>query len=140
MFRQLSVKQALHSTASKYLSHVIIIIACLIVFLQLTTHEFLLFWDDNSYVWENHQVISGLTPSSIAWAFTTYLSGNWHPVTWLSFMLDSEIYGIDPRGFFTTNIILHTINSLLLYYILNIFSKQRWPSFFVALLFAIHLK
>ena len=89
-------------------------LAVAIVFCQTARHEFLNF-DDNVYVTANEHVKNGVTPAAIAWAFTTYEADNWHPLTWLSHMLDCEIYGIKPAGHHLTGAALHAATAILLF-------------------------
>src|SRR2546422_3203692 len=74
--------------------------------------------DDPPYVTKNPQVLAGLSTSGIAWALTTTTEVNWHPLTWLSLMLDATIGGADPRIFHATNLLLHSANTLLLFLLL----------------------
>ena len=97
--------------------------------------------DDNLYVYENAYVQSGLTWNRIGQAFSSALvgiSGNWHPLTWLSLMLDYQIFGLNPQGFHLINLLFHVMNTILLFLILRRMTKSLWPSAFVAALFAIH--
>jgi tetratricopeptide (TPR) repeat protein len=97
--------------------------------------------DDNFYVYENAYVQSGLNWSSIGQAFSSELvkiSTNWHPVTWLSLMLDYQIFGLNPQGFHLVNLLFHVLNTILLFLVLRRMTKTLWPSAFVAALFAIH--
>src|SRR5687767_4117160 len=75
--------------------------------------------DDYDYVKENPNVTGGLTSSSVAWAFRAGHSGNWHPFTWLSHMLDVEAHGLKPGGHHFTNVLFHIANTLLLLFVLN---------------------
>jgi protein O-mannosyl-transferase len=75
------------------------------VFGQTLTHDFVNF-DDETYVYENRIVARGLTPKGIVWAFTSIYASNWHPLTWMSHMLDCQIYGLDPGGHHLTNVLL----------------------------------
>lgn len=95
-------------------------------------------FDDPIYVTENSKTQDGLTYKGIAWAFTTFHASNWHPITWLSHMLDCEIYGLNPMGHHWTNLQLHTANTLLLFFILQQMTGALWKSAFVAALFALH--
>ncbi len=96
-------------------------------------------YDDPLYVTDAVFVRQGLSWSNIGWALTTLDAANWHPLMWLSLMLDSSIYGLNPAGFHATNLFLHIGNTLLLFGLLNRFSSASgWKSFVVALLFAIH--
>src|SRR5664280_267879 len=96
--------------------------------------------DDNIYVYENASVQSGLNWNSIGQAFSSELTkvGHWHPLTWLSWMLDYQIFGLNPQGFHLINLLFHVMNTLLLFLILRRMTKKLWPSAFVAALFAIH--
>ena len=93
--------------------------------------------DDRDYVVENPHVLGGLTAENVAWAFTTTEQSNWHPVTWLSLMLDAELGG-GPGGYHLTNIVLHLVNTLLLFLVLDRATSARWRSALVAALFAVH--
>jgi tetratricopeptide (TPR) repeat protein len=97
--------------------------------------------DDNIYVYENAYVQSGLNWNSIEQAFSSELvekSGNWHPLTWLSLMLDYQIFGLNPYGYHLINLLFHVMNTILLFLILRRMTKKLWSSAFVAALFAIH--
>jgi len=115
----------------------ILVIVTLAVYWQVGNHEFVNY-DDNEYVTENRHVQSGLTPDSIAWAFTSTHAANWHPLTWLSHMLDCQIYGLNPGGHHLTNVILHILNSILLFLIFRRMTGALWKSAFIAALFALH--
>jgi protein O-mannosyl-transferase len=116
---------------------ILIVAACAIVYGQTIGFDFINI-DDRPYVWENPAVQSGLNSRSIAWAFTSFYSSNWHPLTWLSHMLDAELYGPWAGGHHLTNAILHTINSLLVFVVLRGMTASDWKSGIVALLFAVH--
>ncbi len=95
-------------------------------------------FDDPDYVSSNARVQAGLTMESIRWAFTTVYSSNWHPLTWLSHMLDCQLYGIKPAGHHITNLVFHIANSLLLFGLLQRMTGALWRSALVAALFALH--
>jgi tetratricopeptide (TPR) repeat protein len=95
-------------------------------------------YDDRLYVTDNPHVLSGLRWSNIAWAFTTWRAGNWHPLTWVSLMLDAELFGKSAGGYHFTNVLLHTANAVLLFLVLQQLTGHVWRSAFVAALFAIH--
>ncbi len=95
-------------------------------------------YDDVLYVVENTNVQKGLTLSNIFWAFTSFSASNWHPVTWVSHMLDCSLFGVNPGGHHWTNLFLHSINSILLFLILLKMTGAAWRSAFVAALFAVH--
>ena len=94
--------------------------------------------DDKVYVYENRHVQNGLTLNSMTWAFTTTQAANWHPLTWLSHILDCQLYGLNPKGHHLTNVFLHLLNTLLLFFILQRMTGALWRSGFVAALFALH--
>ena len=96
------------------------------------------FYDDINYVKENPYVLKGLSKESIVWALTSFQHHVWHPLTWISFMLDTEIYGPVPFGYHLTNLIFHILNTLLLFIFLIKTTKSYWPSLIVVLLFCIH--
>ena len=107
------------------------------VFWQVGNHEFISF-DDNDYVTENRQVQDGITLKGIAWAFSEPHAHNWHPLTWLSHMLDCQIFGLRPGWHHLVNVFFHVANTLLLFLILRRMTNALWQSAFVAGLFALH--
>src|SRR5262252_4864995 len=107
------------------------------VFGQTLQHQFVNF-DDGEYVAKNPVVAQGLTFKGLVWAFAQPHSGNWHPLTWLSHMLDCELYGLDPGGHHLTNVLLHTGAAIALFLVLLRMTGSLWPSAFVAAVFAIH--
>jgi hypothetical protein len=137
----------------------ILITAVLLVYWQVGDHEFINY-DDNVYITDNAQVQKGLTSKGIIWAFTTSHTGNWHPLTWISHMLDCELYGLNPGGHHLTNVLLHMANAILyglnpgghhltnvllhmanailLFVVLRWMTGAIWRSGLVAALFALH--
>ena len=95
-------------------------------------------WDDPFYVTANPHVLGGLTAGGIAWAFTSTQLANWHPLTWMSHMLDVSLYGLAPWGHHLTSLLLHLANTLLLFVALRRLTRAPWPSLAVAALFALH--
>jgi protein O-mannosyl-transferase len=95
-------------------------------------------FDDEQYVYENPWVNEGLSGASIRWAFSTMHASNWHPLSWISHMIDSSLYGLNAGGHHLTNILLHTVNALLLFLLLNRMTHRLWLSWLVAALFAWH--
>jgi tetratricopeptide (TPR) repeat protein len=81
----------------------LLVLIILVVFWQGVKNDFTHF-DDNQYVTENEHVQAGLTWKNLLWAFTTTHSVNWHPLTWLSHMLDCQLYGLNPAGHHLTNV------------------------------------
>lgn len=94
--------------------------------------------DDPQYITQNPQVQAGLTTDSIAWAWTTTTASNWHPISWLSHMLDVEIYGLNAGGHHVSSVLLHGFNTLLLFGFLARATGNVGRSAFVAALFAVH--
>jgi len=101
-------------------------------------HAQFLNYDDNQYVTENPHVESGLTPRNLVWAFTASYAGNWHPLTWISHMLDCQLFGLDSPAHHLVNVSFHIANALLLFFVLNQMTAAPWRSAFVAALFALH--
>lgn len=121
----------------KMIISLLLILAIIIAYGQVKNFDFV-GYDDQDYVTENGQVQKGLTVEGIIWAFTTFNSANWHPLTWLSHMLDCELYGLNPMGHHWTNLILHMANTILLFLVLKLMTGAIWRSAFVAALFALH--
>jgi tetratricopeptide (TPR) repeat protein len=94
--------------------------------------------DDAGYIRDNAQVTAGLTRSSIAWAFTTGFAANWHPLTWLSHMLDVELFGVRPGAHHLVNLMFHVANTLLLFAVWKRMTGETAASAWVAALFAVH--
>ena len=95
-------------------------------------------WDDTIYVTENLHVRSGLTVESVRWALTATDCFNWHPLTWLSHILDVELFGLAPAGHHRTSLGLHVLSTLLLFLTFLRMTGAAWRSAFVAALFALH--
>jgi tetratricopeptide (TPR) repeat protein len=95
-------------------------------------------FDDPVYVTANPHVQGGLSWAGLIWAFTTGDATNWHPLTWVSHMLDFQIYGMNPAGHHLTSVALHLANSILLFLLLQRMTKAMWSSAMVAALFALH--
>ena len=112
-------------------------VATLVVFWQVGNHGFINL-DDSVYVTKNVHVKKGLSRDSMVWAFTTTHAANWHPLSWLSHMLDVELYGLNPKGHHLTNVFFHLLNTLLLFLVLQRMTGAVWRSSFVAALFAFH--
>jgi tetratricopeptide (TPR) repeat protein len=120
-----------------FLVCLILTVAILAVFWPVRNHEFVSF-DDDLYVTQNAHVQAGLTGEAVAWAFTTTHAANWHPVTWLSHMLDCQLYGLNSGGHHFTNLLIHLVNAILLFVVLEGMTAATWRSAFVAALFALH--
>ena len=114
-----------------------LVMATFAVYWQVHNFDFVSF-DDDDYVYENRYVQEGLTLESITWAFTTFHASNWHPLTWLSHMLDSHVYGINSGRHHLTNLLFHIANTLLMFFVFRKMTDSLWQSAFVAALFALH--
>jgi tetratricopeptide (TPR) repeat protein len=117
--------------------HFLLILITLTAYGQVRNHRFVDF-DDNIYVTENSHIQDGLTIQGLHWAFTTGYAKNWHPLTWISHMLDVQFFGLNPRLHHLTSLLFHIANVLLLFFILDRMTKAPWRSAFVAALFALH--
>lgn len=115
----------------------LLIAATVVLYLPVLHHPFANL-DDQGYVYENLQVQSGLTWSTIKWAFTTFDDSNWHPLTWLSHTVDCQLFGIDPAGHHEMNVVWHVIDAVLLFWVLLQATGYLGRSFMVAALFALH--
>lgn len=95
-------------------------------------------FDDPVYVTNNENVFRGLSWHSVGWAFSTIHGGNWHPVTWLSHMLDCQVFGDKARWHHMDNVAIHAANAVLLFLLFLQMTGAMWRSTFVAALFALH--
>jgi len=107
------------------------------VFWQVRHHEFIDF-DDDLYVWANPHVRAGVNSESLRSAFTATEGGNWHPLTWLSHMVDCQIFGLDPGAHHLINVLFHAASTVLLFLVLSQMTGALWRSAAVAALFAFH--
>jgi hypothetical protein len=94
--------------------------------------------DDPTYVLQNPKVSQGVTWSGIIWAFKEFYGANWHPLTWISHMVDVSLFGLKPMGHHATNLVFHVLNSMLLFLLLRQMTGAVWRSAIVAGLFAWH--
>jgi hypothetical protein len=101
-------------------------------------HDDFVNFDDRQYIVENPHVNSGVTASNIAWAFKSGEASNWHPLTWISHMIDCSLFGLNPAGHHFGNLFFHIVNTLLVFTILSLLTGATWRSAFVAALFAWH--
>lgn len=95
-------------------------------------------YDDPAYVTKNLHVQQGITLESISWAFKATVEANWHPLTWISHMVDFQLFQLNPGGYHLTNLLLHILNVVLLFLLLRNATGHIWRSAFVAALFALH--
>jgi tetratricopeptide (TPR) repeat protein len=112
-------------------------VAVAAIYLQTAWFEFVN-WDDDQYVFGNTRVRQGLSWASAAWAFVAVEASNWHPLTWLSYLLDASLFGMWPGGYHLTSVAWHLATTLLVYLLLRRLSDEVWRPALVAMLFAVH--
>jgi tetratricopeptide (TPR) repeat protein len=112
-------------------------LAILAIYSQTANHGYVAY-DDDQYVYKNPWVQAGLTASNIGWAFTTFFYSNWHPLTWISYMLDFSLFGSSPGAQHLVNVALHLASALLLFLTLVRMTRQPWRCAVVAAIFAVH--
>jgi protein O-mannosyl-transferase len=117
--------------------YIVLTVVTLAVFWQVNQYDFVYF-DDGVYVTNNIHIQSGITLDGIRWAFSTTYAEFWHPLTWLSLMFDYQLHGLNAGGYHLTNLILHVMSALLLFWLFNRMTGAIWKSAFVAALFALH--
>ena len=117
--------------------YVVLAAVILAVFWQVNQFDFITL-DDPVYVTLNRHIRSGITLDGFRWAFFTTYAEFWHPLTWLSLMFDYQLYGLNAGGYHMTNLILHILSTLLLFWLFNRMTGAIWRSAFVAALFALH--
>jgi len=106
-------------------------------FLPTLRNGFISF-DDGTYILGNVHVQKGLSWEGLQWAFGATAAGNWHPLTWLSHMLDYQIFGLHPWGHHLTSVLIHALNSTLVFLVFRRMTGAPWRSFFLAMLFGLH--
>src|SRR5437870_2683632 len=107
------------------------------IYAQVIGHEFITL-DDGWYIKDNSMVNCGITLAGLAWAFTTFHAANWHPLTWIAHMIDSQLFGMNAGGHLLVNALIHVANTLLVFWFLLRTTHARWPSALIAALFALH--
>ena len=135
-------KRALSVPAGKFGRTEIAIAAALAIvtfaiYAQVIGHHFITL-DDPTYIQENPMVNRGVTLAGVAWAFTTFYATNWHPLTWISHMLDCQFFGMNAGRHLLINALIHVANTILVFWFLLRTTRARWPSALVAALFALH--
>ena len=114
-----------------------LVVMTLAIYAQVIGHQFITL-DDDVYIKENAMVSRGVTLAGVGWAFTTFDQGNWHPLTWIAHMIDSQLFGLNAGGHLLVNTLIHVANTLLVFWFLLRTTQARWPSALVAALFALH--
>ncbi len=125
------------SANSNLMLSTILFLMVIILYSQAVLFDFA-DYDDVQYITRNPHVAGGLTVDNIFWAFRSLYASNWHPLTWISHMLDVQIFGMNPSGHHFTNILIHASNAVLLFFVLTRMTGARWQSMTVAVLFALH--
>jgi tetratricopeptide (TPR) repeat protein len=113
-----------------------IVVATLVAY-EPIRHNYFVSYDDDLYM-KNPAVTGGITHDSIILAFTKLYAANWHPLTWLSHMLDYRLFGLNPTGHHLVSVAIHIVNALLLFWILTNITGTMWASAFIAAVFALH--
>jgi tetratricopeptide (TPR) repeat protein len=126
-----------HGLGNRWWPAAALALATALLFARSAGHPLILF-DDAQYLPENPMVLRGLSWSGVRWAFTTFYAGNWFPLTWLSHMLDVQLFGLDAGLMHLESAILHAVNAALLFLALDRMTGARGRSLAVALLFALH--
>jgi len=124
----------------KYRIYLICIALAIVTFsaYEPILHNSFITFDDDSYIYDNPNIKSGLTAKSIVWAFTNIHANNYHPLTSISHMLDCQIFRLHTGGHHLVNLVFHLTNTALLFFVLYRMTNRIWPSAFVAALFALH--
>ncbi len=121
----------------KWLFSLLLVLVTLAVYWPVRHHDFINY-DDDVYVHDNDAVKAGLTWSGLQWAFMGVHAINWHPLTWLSHMLDCQLFGVNPGAQHLENAVLHCLNAVLVFWLLDQLTGKFWRSAFVAAFFALH--
>lgn len=122
---------------NRWLVALLLLSLTLVLYGRLRNDPFINF-DDDDYVLNNPHVQAGLTWQTLRWSLTAVTADNWHPLTWLSHAADCQLFGLDPHGPHTINLLLHALNAFLLFLLLDAATGKRGRSFIVAALFAWH--
>ena len=130
-------KLNINSRKHKLIVYIALTVVTLAVFWQVNHYGFINL-DDPVYVMENSHIQSGITLDGFRWAFSSTYAEFWHPLTWLSLMFDYQLHGLNAGGYHLTNLILHVMSTLLLFWLFNRMTGTIWRSAFVAAFFALH--
>ena len=112
-------------------------VVTIVLFLRAVGNDFVNY-DDPDYVTSNEHVKAGLSVAGLKWALQSGEASNWHPLTWISHMLDCQLFALNPAGHHFTNVLLHSISATLLFLVLRQMTGSFWRSAFVAAVFAVH--
>ena len=122
---------------STVLAAILLVVITLAIFAPVISYQFINV-DDNVYVVANEHVRQGLNLHNVWWALTALEAANWHPVTWLSHLIDVSLFGLNPHGHHAMSLVIHVLNVLLLFFWLRSATGAVWKSAFVAAVFAVH--
>jgi len=125
------------SMRAKIIISICIIVAIFIAYEPLCHNGFVVY-DDQQYITENPHITGGITQNSIIWAFTKSHAANWHPLTWISHIIDYQFFGLNPLGYHLVSLLLHIANSLLVFWLFSRMTDAVWASAFIAAVFALH--
>jgi len=114
----------------------LLVLVTITLYWPATRHDFV--YDDNLYVTMNVHVQNGLTLENVKWAFLNPVAANWHPLTMLSHMLDCQLFGLKPWGHHLTSVLLHAVNTVLVFLLLRRLTGALWRSLLVAAVFGLH--
>lgn len=117
--------------------YVILAMVTVAVFWQVSQYDFVRL-DDFEYIINNSHIQSGITLDAVYWAFSTTNQNLWNPLIWLSLMFDYQLFGLNAGGYHMTNLILHILSTLLLFWLFKRMTNEIWKSAFVAAVFALH--
>ena len=131
------VPAGLWSRFPAWLAASLLVVVTLAVYAPVRHYPFVIY-DDWDYVLKNPHVLSGLTSGNITWAFTGFYAANWHPLTWISHMLDCQLWGANAGMHHVVNVIIHAVNTVLLFVLLREMTGATWRPALVAALFAWH--
>lgn len=127
-----------HSKETHTVTLCLLLAAATLAFYNPIVHNQFIDFDNSPYILKNGYVQNGVTWETVKWSFTTFHAGYWHPVTWLSHAMDCQFFGLNPVGHHYTNLLLHTLNAVLLFLLLRRATKLTWASLIVGALFALH--
>lgn len=114
-----------------------LVLLTILVYYPVRNNGFINF-DDNQYIAQNPHVTAGLSWNTVKWAFTTFEAANWHPLTWLAHATDCQLFGLNPAGHHFISVLLHALNAVLIFLLLQYMTGLTWRSLAVAALFAVH--
>lgn len=132
-----TMSTSISSQRKKLIIYVLLAVITFAVFSRLTQFDFVNI-DDDIYVTGNVHLQNGISLNGLCWAFTTTYAEFWHPLTWLSLMIDYQLFGVHSGGYHLTNIVLHVMSSLLLFWLFHRMTASVWRSAFAAVFFALH--